>query len=121
MGKRLVVRYMRYRDRYPGQEFIDGLDTATRAKFIAQAHVFADTGRLPHETHGHFLRGEHSKVYEFKPGKVRVFGFFHEQSVYITSGAPKKKSKEQQKDYEEACRLREDFYNRLNRKKGTPG
>lgn len=118
MGKLFVVRYMRYRDSYPGQEFIDGADELTRAKFMAFATALANAGRLPDGTHGHFLQGAYSKIYELKPGKSRVLGFFHERNIYITNGAPKKKRKEQEKDYEEAGRLRDDFYYLVNRKKG---
>jgi hypothetical protein len=117
MGRLFVVRYMRYKNSYPGQVYVDGADEAIRAKFIAYATMLANFGRLPDGTYGHHLKGDFTKIYELKPGAGRVLGFFYERSIYITNGAPKRKAKEQQKDYEEASRLRDDFYNLVNRKK----
>src|SRR5687767_4121381 len=101
MGALFVVRYMRYENSHPGRVYVDGTDAAIRAKFIAYAARLAEVGRLPDETYGHFLKGKFSKIYEVKPGRGRVFGFFHERTLYITNGADKKKPKEQERDYEE--------------------
>ncbi len=107
---------MRYQNGFPAQVYVDGADKLTRAKFFAYATMLANFGRLPDGTNGHFLSGRYSKIYELKPGKSRIFGFIYERNIYITNGAPKRKAKEQEKDYEEASRLRDDFFNLVNGK-----
>ena len=113
MGACYVVRYMRFRARYPAQEFIDAQPAAARVRVVALARRLADVGRLPDSTHGHFLKAPYDQIFELKPPGVRVFGFFHERNLYLTHGAPKKKVKEQAGDYATAERLRADFFARL--------
>jgi hypothetical protein len=113
MGALFVVRYMRYDDSYPAQDYVNGATGSVRARFFALARMLAEFGRLPDGTQGHFLKPPFADIYEMKPGSGRVFGFFHERTIYLTNGADKKKPKQQKSDYEEASRLRDDFYARL--------
>jgi hypothetical protein len=73
----------------------------------------ADHASLPDRTHGHFLKGKYSKVFEFKPKAGRVYAFFFERNCYLTHGARKKKDKEQVADHDRALALRDDFVQRL--------
>jgi hypothetical protein len=116
IGGALVVRFMRYKGRYPAKDFLDSMPTKDRARLIALAKRMAETGSLPVPAHGHQLRGNYSDLFEFKPGDSRVFGFFHNSNLYLTSGAPKKKPKAQEGDYLEALNMRADFYRREARK-----
>ena len=116
MGDALVVRFMRYKGSYPAKSYIDEMPERDRARFLALAKRMADFGRLPSESHGHQLRGEFSDLFEFKPGDSRVFAFVHGTSLYLTSGAPKRKSKAQLSDYQVALNLRRDFLNREAKK-----
>jgi hypothetical protein len=114
MGERYVVRFMRHKGSYPADDFLNReCDEAIRARFVALAKRMADFGRLPSEIHGHQLRGKYATLFEFKPHGARLFAFFHETNLYVTSGAPKRKDRAQEKDYEVALGLRSDFYAQL--------
>ncbi|WP_337170177.1 type II toxin-antitoxin system RelE/ParE family toxin [Gemmatimonas aurantiaca] len=120
MGDARVVRYMRHKGRYPAKDYLDEMPERDRARFFALAKRMADIGHLPSETHGHQLRGEYSDLFEFKPGDSRIFAFLHGTSLYLTSGAPKKKPKTQESDYAEAKNLRRDFLEREATKSTVP-
>jgi hypothetical protein len=109
MGEAFVVRFMRYKGRYPAMEYLNGMPERDRARFLAYAKRMAEFGRLPSESHGHQLRGDFADLFEFKPGDSRIFAFFYGTSLYLTSGAPKRKAKAQRGDYAEAINLRRDF------------
>lgn len=114
-GARLVVRYMRFRNAFPAEEFYREADRPDRVRFDALARYLAEHGRLPDDSHGHFLKGRYSDVFELKPRGSRFFGFFYERNFYVTNGAPKKKKKEQEADYEIASTMRRDFLARISR------
>lgn len=112
LDEKYVVRWMRFRGRYPAREYVDSLDGLLEARFLALAKNFAKEGFLP-DSHGKFLNGAYSKIYELKPGGHRIFGFLHEGNLYLTNGAPKKKKKEQESDYDRAQSMRSDFLDGL--------
>lgn len=114
MGDRYVVRYMKYRGSYPGKDFLDACTDPVRVRFVALAQRMAVAGRLPTDAHGHQLKPPYADLFEFKPGNVRVFAFFHGKDLYVTSGAPKRKGKAQANDYEAALNLRADFYEQID-------
>ena len=113
MGDRYVIRYMRYRNRFPALEYVLSLSDEARATFLAYTRHFADFGPLPGESRGRWLRANYRGIYEFKPRQDRVFGFLHEHRLMLTNGAPKKNAKEQRTDYDVAVRMRDDFYANL--------
>lgn len=114
MGDAYVVRYMRYRGRYPAKDFLDACDEAVRVRLLALAQRMAIYGRLPSDAHGHQLKSPYAVLFEFKPLGARVMAFFHGKDVYLTNGAPKRKPKAQAGDYDVALNMRADFYDQLD-------
>jgi hypothetical protein len=115
MGDAYVVRYMRFQNAFPAQDFIRSSDRlpGEHSKFLAQAGIMARFGRLPTTTHGHWLQGDYCVLYEFKPGSARLFAFQHLHNLYVVSGAPKRKPKAQNADFDHAMHLRQDFLDNL--------
>jgi hypothetical protein len=120
IGQTLVVRYMRYRNSYPAQQYVDAATEAIRTRFLALARQLAERGEIVNYSHGHFLADPYSEIFELKPRDGRVLGFFHGRNFYVVHGAKKKNAKAQNSDYEIAEQLRQDFFSRLRKaKKGV--
>jgi hypothetical protein len=117
LGKRYVVRFMRYEGSYPAQDYVLSATGPIRARFLALGRRLGDDGRLPDRSHGHFLEPPYEEIYELKPLSGRVFGFFYKRNLYLTNGAPKKRPKAQESDYKLALRLRKDFFDNLGKHK----
>lgn len=111
MGERYVIRWMRYRNSFPAYEYLRGLADADRveARFRALAAMFADNGRLPSDTHGHWLSSPFETLFEFKPFGHRLIGFEDGSNFYVAYGAPKRNKKAQNGDYQTAENLRQNF------------
>lgn len=72
-----------------------------------------NSGPLPGESRGRWLKANYRDIYEFKPGAHRIFGFLHEHRLFLTNGAPKKNAKEQRNDYDVALAMRRNFFDNL--------
>lgn len=120
IGTSLVVRYMRYRGRFPARDFFIGAEPAVRARFIALAKVLADSGVLPDRAHGHYLKAPFQDIFELKPRNCRFYGFFHLRNYYITNGGPKANPKVQLQDHERAEQMRKDFLAGLGKGRAKP-
>lgn len=120
IGQTLVVRYMRYRNSYPAQQYVDAATEAIRTRFLALARQLAERGEIVNHSHGHFLAHPYSEIFDLKPRDGRVLGFFHGRNFYVVHGAKKKNAKAQNSDYEIAEQLRQGFFSRLRKaKKGV--
>ena len=120
-GECYVIRWMRFRNSYPAQDYLESLNADSdrvKARLFALATMLADSGQVPSTQHGHFLSGPFSKVFEFKPFGHRFFAFVDGTTVYLTNGAPKRAKKAQEGDYQQALNLRTEFYTKKKPKKG---
>lgn len=121
MGNRYVIRWMRYRDAYPAQEYLEGLGAEaqrTRERLLALATMMAAAGQLPSTAHGHFLSGAYREIFEFKPFGHRIFAFLHGTTLYLACGAPKRAPKAQEGDHVRAMNLRAEYFAGLKPTKG---
>ena len=121
MGNRYVVRWMRFRNAYPAQDYLETLGAEAarvRARLRVLATMMAEAGQLPGTQHGHFLSGPYHQIFEFKPYGHRIFAFVDGTTIYLTSGAPKRSKKAQDGDYERAMNLRAEFYSRRQPNQG---
>ena len=115
MGERFVVRWMRYKNSYPAQQYIEDLASEkVEARLLALASRIAEHGSLPDGTHGHQLGAPYQELFEFKPFGHRFIAFFDDRNIYLTNGAPKKNKKAQVSDYAVAEKMRKDFFNKKN-------
>lgn len=110
MGTRYIVRYMRYKNSYPAEDYLNGAGEAVKARMLVLAKSFARDGRLTTEENGHWLHGKFNVLYEFKPHGHRLMGFTDGANMYLLSGAPKRRGKAQNGDYEFAFTLRADYF-----------
>ena len=109
---------MRYRNAFPARGFYESsCSPIERARFVALARQLSTSGKLPDATFGHFLKGRYSHIYEIKSHGSRFFGFFVDQTFYVTNAAKKKKPRDQEADYARAVAMREDFLSRLAKAK----
>lgn len=111
-GPCLTIRYLNYKGKTPAKDYVDS-DGPNKAKLLAIARQLAETGRIRLNSRGHLLKGKHKKIMELKPGASRVMGFRHGSDFYLTNGAPKKKRKEQEKDYDRALTMRTWFLDNI--------
>ena len=121
MGDRYVVRWMRYSNAFPAQDYLENLGAdypRVEARLLALATTMAEQGRLPSKSHGHFLEAPFEEIFEFKPFSHRFFGFFDGQMLYLTNGAPKRNQKAQNADYVAAKRMQSAFFARTHSKRG---
>jgi hypothetical protein len=116
MGTRYVVRYMRYKNSYPAEDYLTAAGEAVKARMLVLAKYFARDGRLPTEENGHWLHGKFAVLYEFKPHGHRLMSFTDGSTLYLVSGAPKRRGKAQNGDYEFALTLRLDYLDAKARK-----
>jgi hypothetical protein len=110
MGTLYVVRYMRFKNCYPVEDYLNLTGDAVKARMLVLAKHFAKEGRLSTDENGHWLHGDYAQLYEFKPGKHRVIGFIDGTSMYLAVGAPKRRAKAQDGDYRHALTLQNDFF-----------
>lgn len=107
---------MRFQGAFPAKEFLAGIAGSegkrVRARMLALAQRMADSGKLAYE-HGHWLDGPYSDLFEFKPYKYRVLAFRRSNYLYVTNAAKKALPKVQNRDYDYALALRDDFLARL--------
>jgi hypothetical protein len=66
---------MRYGERFPALEYLDGQSEEVWATFLAYSKYFGESGPLPGVSRGRWLRGKYGGIYEFKPAAHRVFVF----------------------------------------------
>ena len=112
MGPQYVVRWMRFRQEYPAQEYLHslGADSAkVEGRLITLLEWMANTGYLPDPAQGHWLSRPYDGIFEFKPLRHRFFSFITGRTIYLTNGAPKRKRNAQEADYALADRMRRDF------------
>lgn len=110
MGTTYVVRYMRFRNAYPAEDYLNAVGEAVKARMLVLAQHLARDGCLTTDQNGHWLDAPFSEIYEFKPQKHRIFAFRHGTSIYLACGAPKRRAKAQRGDYVRAVSLRNDFF-----------
>ena len=78
MGERFVVRWMRYKNSYPAQQYLNGLGAdalKVEARLLVLATRMAEHGALPDGTHGHQLSSPYEEIFEFKPHNHRFMSF----------------------------------------------
>lgn len=112
-----VIRYMKYRDRFPARDYLNAIPTSVKAAVLAIAQQLADRDEILDWTRFHRLKGEYSDLYEFKPRGHRIFCFHYEQTTYLTNGGPKQNAKAQKSDYDVARNMRLDFIREATNKK----
>lgn len=113
LGEHFVVRWMRYRQAYPAQRYLERLGAErikVEARLLALCLRMAEHGHLPDPAHGHWLAMPFDSIFEFKPHGHRFFAFADGSTLYLTNGAPKRKAKVQVGDYALAERLRLDYF-----------
>jgi hypothetical protein len=122
MGERFIVRWMRYKNSFPAQEYLHDLASDSEkveARLLSLAGRIAEHGSLADGTHGHQLGAPYEEIFEFKPHAHRFMAFFDGCNIYLTNGAPKKNKKAQQSDYAIAEKMRKDFFQKKISKKGS--
>jgi len=112
-GRSYRIRFMRYKGRFPAQEYILEMDEKLRQPLLGALRHFADHGRLPSETRGRWLQANYSTLYEFKVQRHRILGFLDSNSMILTNGATKKNVKAQRQDYDAALAMRADYFGDL--------
>jgi hypothetical protein len=117
LGEKLVVRYMRFGDTFPAEDYLATAPRPICVRTLVIAERLANEGKIHNKQHAHFLEEPFQEIFELKPDGARVFGFFHERNFYLTNGARKKNAKAQQSDYRIAQQMRDDFIKRIDEQK----
>lgn len=108
-GPCLAIWYYEHNGRYPAKDYVDA-DREVKIKLLAIVRHLSEHGRITVSSRGHRLSGRYRDITELKPGRGRVFGFQDEGHFFLTNGAPKRHTREQEADFRLAFDMREAYF-----------
>lgn len=98
---------MRYRHAFPARRFLERYP-ADFAQFLQRCKEMASFGRIRLENNGHQLDDEYRDLHQFNLKVTRSWGY-KDGDDYIVLHAAKKRTTGQEKDYNAALKLLQDY------------
>jgi hypothetical protein len=102
---------MYYQGSFPAREYLETVPEDF-GRFLQRCEELGDMGRIRLPKHGHWLKGpRYGVLFQFNMEDTRSWGFRTADYFLVLNAAPKD-PKNQERDYEVALEMREDYLNK---------